>query len=129
MFLLIFFLQNKPVLVEPIDFEGFIQKNKTIIQNDPQRELLMYPNDDVSEIVLPKKFRTVSSNIPPIPQKELKRTDSSSSNGSSQSTSPSHANALGHLLTRQALHTYQTADHVINYKYSAYSGTCYDLPK
>lgn len=23
-------------------------KNKTLIQNDPQRELLMYPNDDVT---------------------------------------------------------------------------------
>lgn len=29
---------SKPVLVEPIDFEGFIAKNKTLIQNDPQRE-------------------------------------------------------------------------------------------
>lgn len=42
------FLQNKPVLVEPIDFESFMVKNKTLIQNDPQRELLLYPNDDVS---------------------------------------------------------------------------------
>lgn len=41
-------LQSKPVIADPIDFEGFILKNKTLIQNDPQRELLMYPIDDVS---------------------------------------------------------------------------------
>lgn len=34
--------------MEPIDFEAFIAKNKTLIQNDPQRELLIYPADDVS---------------------------------------------------------------------------------
>lgn len=42
------FLQNKPHLVEPIDFENFILKNKTLLQNDPQRELLLYPQDDIS---------------------------------------------------------------------------------
>lgn len=43
-----FYLQSKPLVVEPIDFEAFIAKNKTLIQNDPQRELLIYPADDVS---------------------------------------------------------------------------------
>lgn len=42
------YLQSKPLVVEPIDFEAFIAKNKTLIQNDPQRELLIYPADDVS---------------------------------------------------------------------------------
>lgn len=42
------YFQNKPLAFEPIDFENFILKNKTLIQNDPQRELLMYPTDDVS---------------------------------------------------------------------------------
>jgi len=45
---LIYLLQNKPHLVEPIDFEAFVLKNKTLLQNDPQRELLLYPQDDVS---------------------------------------------------------------------------------
>ncbi|KAG1665796.1 Dedicator of cytokinesis protein 9 [Nymphon striatum] len=38
---------SRPQLVEPIDYETFIQKNRTILQNDPQRELLLYPQDDV----------------------------------------------------------------------------------
>ncbi|XP_068140209.1 dedicator of cytokinesis protein 9 isoform X1 [Drosophila tropicalis] len=49
---------SKPPVVEPIDFEAFIAKNKTVIQNDPQRELLIYPTDDVSEIIMPRKQRT-----------------------------------------------------------------------
>lgn len=46
------YLQSRPQLVEPIDYETFIQKNRTILQNDPQRELLLYPQDDVSVIAL-----------------------------------------------------------------------------
>lgn len=42
------FLQSKPPAFEPIDFESYIAKHKTLIQNDPQRELLIYPTDDVS---------------------------------------------------------------------------------
>lgn len=48
MIFLCLFLQNKPHLVEPIDFESFVSKNKTLLQNDPQRELLLYPQDDIS---------------------------------------------------------------------------------
>lgn len=40
--------QFKKQLVDPIDFENFVLKNKTLLQNDPQRELLLYPQDDVS---------------------------------------------------------------------------------
>ena len=31
--------------------------------------------------------------------------------------------------TRQALYTYRAKNHLIDYKYSAYGGTCHDLPK
>ncbi|XP_038110959.1 dedicator of cytokinesis protein 9 isoform X3 [Culex quinquefasciatus] len=132
---------SKPVLVEPIDFEGFIAKNKTLIQNDPQRELLLYPSDDVTEVTLPKKFRTVTSNIPSFAA--LPSVPSSPSNGSANgnnhpsspqatgkaATPPGGGNLQGHLLTRQALHTYESANHLIHYKYSAYGGTCLDLPR
>lgn len=90
--------QNQHLLVEPIDFENFILKNKTLIQNDPQRELLLYPNDDVSvrnskawrvllhhefvlftfqtfvviqQVVLPRKFRTTLPGIPALTPKLL----------------------------------------------------------
>ena len=40
--------QNKLQMVDPINFEDYISKNKTLLQNDPHRELLVYPSDDVS---------------------------------------------------------------------------------
>ncbi|XP_058818403.1 dedicator of cytokinesis protein 9 isoform X1 [Topomyia yanbarensis] len=129
---------NKPVLVEPIDFEGFIIKNKTLIQNDPQRELLLYPSDDVTEVVLTKKFRTIASNIPSYAKVTVNntntnnRTSTSTSTGSpgnnSRPSSPT-INLQGHLLTRQALHTYESTNHAIHYKYSAYGGSYYELPR
>ncbi|XP_058818405.1 dedicator of cytokinesis protein 9 isoform X3 [Topomyia yanbarensis] len=131
-------LKNKPVLVEPIDFEGFIIKNKTLIQNDPQRELLLYPSDDVTEVVLTKKFRTIASNIPSYAKVTVNntntnnRTSTSTSTGSpgnnSRPSSPT-INLQGHLLTRQALHTYESTNHAIHYKYSAYGGSYYELPR
>ena len=40
--------QNRTKLVDPIDYESVIAKNKTLLQNDPQREMLLFPHDDVS---------------------------------------------------------------------------------
>lgn len=145
--------------------------------------MLMYPNDDVSEIIMPKKFRTVNNEIPyfsskkpngvhsPVKEESPANGSSNGSNGSatptngstngsatptngslngstngsvasiaSNGTSSTNGNgvskekenkegAAGHLLTRQALTTYETANHIVHYKYSAYSGTCHDLPK
>uniref|UniRef100_A0A182JHE5 Dedicator of cytokinesis protein 9 n=1 Tax=Anopheles atroparvus TaxID=41427 RepID=A0A182JHE5_ANOAO len=141
-------LSTKPVIVEPIDFEAFVLKNRTLIQNDPQRELLLYPNDDVSEILQPKKFRTVHSNIPgqagstvPTATTNGSRKASSDSSGSAASSrngTPTSSRSLsttgatvagGLLLTRQALHTYESPNHLIHYKYSKYGGTCYELPR
>uniref|UniRef100_A0A1B6HAI3 PH domain-containing protein n=1 Tax=Homalodisca liturata TaxID=320908 RepID=A0A1B6HAI3_9HEMI len=98
--------QIKPTLVEPIDFESYILKNKTLIQNDPQRELLLYPPDDVSHVVLPRKFRTVHPNIPH--SAEVKECC---------------------LFVRECLKSYTSNWTLIHYKYSAYSGSYLELPK
>lgn len=52
-------------------------------------------------------------------------------NDSSQShlVQSTHQQQHGLLLTRQALHTYQSNDHLVYYKYSAYGGTYHDLPR
>ncbi|XP_023704534.1 dedicator of cytokinesis protein 9 isoform X3 [Cryptotermes secundus] len=99
-------VQNKPQLVEPIDFETFILKNKTLLQNDPQRELLLYPSDDVSQVVLPRRFRTTVHSVPAA----MDATDCS-------------------LFTKECLKTYTSNWNLIHYKYSAYSGTYLELPK
>ncbi|XP_024086053.1 dedicator of cytokinesis protein 9 isoform X2 [Cimex lectularius] len=99
-------VQNKLHLVEPLDFENYILKNKTILQNDPQRELLLYPSDDISQTVWPKKIRTVHPTSPPL--NELQ--DCS-------------------LFSKECLKTYNANWNAIHYKYSAYSGSYLELPK
>ncbi|XP_055683113.1 dedicator of cytokinesis protein 9 isoform X1 [Lutzomyia longipalpis] len=129
---------NKPVLVEPIDFESFMVKNKTLIQNDPQRELLLYPNDDVSEIIQPRNYRTVTSGIPEVINHENGSIEASSTCHQSPKTENVNGNSgkmeMGGgcqppLLTRQAIRTYKSDNRLIQYKYSSYSGLSQDLPR
>ncbi|KAK6623677.1 hypothetical protein RUM43_009529 [Polyplax serrata] len=93
-------------LVEPIDYENFVLKNKTLLQNDPQRELLLYPSDDVSQVVLPRKYRTIAQALP-------------------SSSEISNCN----LFVKECLKSYSSNWNLVHYKYSAYSGTYLDLPK
>ncbi|KAK9718639.1 PH domain [Popillia japonica] len=99
-------VQNKPLLVEPIDFENFILKNKTLLQNDSQRELLLYPADDISQIVLPRRYRTTTQTVP-------SKSETEDCN----------------LFTKQCITSYSSNWNLIHYKYSAYSGTYAELPK
>ncbi|XP_045470639.1 dedicator of cytokinesis protein 9 isoform X1 [Harmonia axyridis] len=99
-------VQIKPQLVEPLDFENFLLKNKTVLQNDPQRELLIYPPDDISQVALQRRYRTLTSSIP-------SRSEVENCN----------------LFTRECVNTYLSNWNLIHYKYNAYSGTYIDLPK
>lgn len=45
-------------------------------------------------------------------------------NGNSNQTS-----SPGLLLTRQALHTYQSNNHLVHYKFGSYGGAFHELPK
>ncbi|XP_067121236.1 dedicator of cytokinesis protein 9 isoform X3 [Centruroides vittatus] len=97
---------SKPQLIEPLDYETFIIKNKTIIQNDPQREMLLFPLDDVSQEIIPRTCRTKISTIP---------------NGlEKQATS---------LFVRECIKTYTINWHVIKYKCDNYSGTFLQLAR
>lgn len=33
--------------MDPVDYETYIAKNKSILHNDPQREMLTFPYDDI----------------------------------------------------------------------------------
>ncbi|XP_065346303.1 dedicator of cytokinesis protein 11 isoform X2 [Cloeon dipterum] len=103
-----------PEIVTPIEYEAFILKNKTLLQNDPQRELLLYPSDDVSQVILPRKFRTV---LPPLPGCVVAGEDQLSKLAQSP------------LLARESLRSYNTNWNLVHYKYSSFGGTYHDLPK
>ena len=51
-------------LADPIDYEKFISENSKILEEDPHREMLVVPEDDVSVTTLPRKFRTVEIPVP-----------------------------------------------------------------
>ncbi|CAG9099870.1 unnamed protein product [Plutella xylostella] len=89
-----------------LDFETYITENRTFLLNDPLRDILLYPADDVSSVVLPRRWRTVTTAVPDV------RT---------ASTCP--------LLTRQALLSYASSWNLVHYKYSSYSGTYLNLPR
>ncbi|XP_059484145.1 dedicator of cytokinesis protein 9 isoform X2 [Neocloeon triangulifer] len=105
---------SAPELVTPIEYEAFILKNKTLLQNDPQRELLLYPSDDVSQVILPRKFRTV---LPPLPGCVVAGEDQLAKLAQSP------------LLARESLRSYNTNWNLVHFKYSSHAGTYHDLPK
>ncbi|KAK7073468.1 hypothetical protein SK128_016964, partial [Halocaridina rubra] len=51
----------KPRLADPIDFEEYVSKNKVMLNNDPLRELLLFPPDDISHCVTSRVTRTLQS--------------------------------------------------------------------
>ncbi|CAH1780658.1 unnamed protein product, partial [Owenia fusiformis] len=98
--------QTKVKLTEPLDYETVVLKNKTLINNDPHRELLLFPHDDLSQSTLPRRFRTVRSSVP-----------------------QSALNDATSLLVKECIKTYTNNWHVIHFKYNAYSGSYRQLPK
>uniref|UniRef100_T1J4R8 Dedicator of cytokinesis protein 9 n=1 Tax=Strigamia maritima TaxID=126957 RepID=T1J4R8_STRMM len=101
-----FNITAKPQLVEPIDYEAFVLRNSCVLHNDPQRNMLLYPQDDVSQAVLPRRYRTTVPSVP----------NSAASEASS-------------LLVQECIRTYTSNWNVVHYKYSAYSGNYLQLPK
>lgn len=109
----------------------------------------------MQQVVLPRKFRTTGNCIPTLPSitKEISSNSLANGNGSIKtngtsatiaqpedvtddavSTNGTHTAQTGSpskglLLTKQSLHTYQSNNHLVHYKYSAYSGSFNDLPK
>ncbi|ERL87077.1 hypothetical protein D910_04478 [Dendroctonus ponderosae] len=98
-------VNSKPNLVDPLDFEQFLIKHRTVLQNDPQRELLLYPNDDISQVVLPRRCRTMSPTLPS--ETEMENCS---------------------LFTKQCIKNYSTNWQVVHFRYAQYSGGYADLP-
>lgn len=51
-------------LSEPIDYEDFVKKNQGLLEGASQRDLVLFPEDDVTVTTLPHKFRTVDIPVP-----------------------------------------------------------------
>ena len=51
-------------LSEPIDYEDFVKKNLSLLEGSTQKDLLLFPEDDVTVTTLPRKLRTVDVPVP-----------------------------------------------------------------
>ncbi|XP_067949265.1 dedicator of cytokinesis protein 9-like isoform X3 [Watersipora subatra] len=98
-------LLSKSEPIEPVDYEGYLVKNKTSIHNDPQRELLMFPYDEISAEVVERELRTQHSSVPVGAEKEVT-----------------------HLLAQECIKSYTSSSALVNNKWEAYSGSYLNLP-
>ena len=51
-------------LPESIDYEKFIKENQSMLETHPQKDMLLFPDDDVSTTTLARKFRTIELPVP-----------------------------------------------------------------
>lgn len=51
-------------LSEPIDYEDFVKKNQGVLDGFSQKDLVVFPEDDVTVTTLPRRFRTVEIPVP-----------------------------------------------------------------
>ncbi|XP_062850163.1 dedicator of cytokinesis protein 11 [Trichomycterus rosablanca] len=92
-------------IIEPLDYENVVFQRKAQIHSDPQRDLLLWPADDVSESRINRQRRTTVSSVPQNAEQEAKS-----------------------LFAKECIKMYNTDWHVINYNYEAYSGCFRMLP-
>ncbi|BFZ00720.1 hypothetical protein BsWGS_03761 [Bradybaena similaris] len=100
-------MQSRPKLVEPVDYETFVVKNKVLLHNDPQRDMLNFPHDDV-EVPPPAPTRLIRTTVSTVPA----------------NVGPEVTN----LLVKECLKTYTSELQTVKFKYQAYAGSYQQLP-
>lgn len=102
----IIIMQEKPKVIDPLDYEAVISELEAEFREDPLQDLLLFPDLDFTVSTLPVERRTVKSTVPEGADK--------------------HAECL---LVRQACQYFNSQLHVIQYKYEEYAGDYRMLPR
>ncbi|XP_054868309.1 dedicator of cytokinesis protein 10 isoform X6 [Amphiprion ocellaris] len=104
--LTIIVMQEKPKLIDPLDYEAVISELGDELKEDPLRDLLLFPDNDFSVSTVPQERRTLKSTVPEGAELQAEC-----------------------LLVRQACKYYNSDLNVVQFKYDDYAGDYRLLPR
>uniref|UniRef100_A0A3Q3LQD9 Dedicator of cytokinesis 10 n=1 Tax=Mastacembelus armatus TaxID=205130 RepID=A0A3Q3LQD9_9TELE len=98
--------QEKPKLIDPLDYEAVISDLGDELKEDPLKDLLLFPDNDFSVSTVPQERRTLKSTVPEGAELQADC-----------------------LLVRQACKYYNSELNVVQFKYEDYAGDFRLLPR
>ncbi|CAJ1065464.1 dedicator of cytokinesis protein 10 isoform X5 [Xyrichtys novacula] len=104
--LTIIVMQEKPKVIDPLDYETVISELGDELKEDPLRDLLLFPENDFSVSTVPQESRTLKSTVPEGAELQAEC-----------------------LLVRQACQYYNSELNVVQFKFDDYAGEYRLLPR